>query len=157
MLKKLINQESEKSIEHCWLDLAAIAHAEISSEDSSYPIEGALSTASTGWRAAEPGKQIIRLLFEVPQSIRRIRLSFTEEHAPRLQEFVLRWLEQHGTQYKEIVRQQYVFDPNGSTEEIEDYKVDLRNLVAIELEIVPDLSGKPSVASLQELCLSCVS
>jgi len=53
--------------------------AEISSEDPSHPFENALQGGG-GWRAAAPGPQVIRLNFDEPQSIRRIRLTFREEH-----------------------------------------------------------------------------
>jgi hypothetical protein len=49
--------------------------------------------------------------------------------------------------YREIVRQQYVFSPGGSTLEVENYQVDLRELVALELWINPDVSGTTAFAS----------
>ena len=59
-----------------WKDLAEV---EITSEDAAHPIESALLPGSTsGWRAAEPGKQTIRLLFANPQRLRRIWLNFEE-------------------------------------------------------------------------------
>ena len=75
-----------------WLDLEAVARVEVTSEDAAHPIESALLTiGATGWRAESPGEQTIRLLFEVPQRLSRIRLLFREEKDERTQEFVLRW------------------------------------------------------------------
>jgi hypothetical protein len=62
-----------------WLDLAEIASVEITSEDAQHPIENALQERAGGWRAAGPGPQVIRLTFDQPQSIHRIRLEFREE------------------------------------------------------------------------------
>ena len=63
-----------------WLDLEAVARVEVTSEDAAHPIESALLTiGATGWRAQSPGEQTIRLLFEAPQRLRRIRLLFREE------------------------------------------------------------------------------
>ena len=58
-----------------WLDLETVARVEVTSEDAAHPIESALLTiGATGWRAQSPGEQTIRLLFEAPQRLRRIRL-----------------------------------------------------------------------------------
>jgi hypothetical protein len=47
-----------------WLDVSAIARVEVTSEDSQYPIESAFAEGDQrGWRAAERGKQSIRLFF----------------------------------------------------------------------------------------------
>jgi hypothetical protein len=46
-----------------WLDLERLAQVEITSEDAGYPIEAALIPgAGSGWRAAQPGEQTLRLL-----------------------------------------------------------------------------------------------
>ena len=75
-----------------WLDLDRVAEVEITSEDAAHPIESALLPhRSSGWRAAGPGEQTIRLLFAHPQRLRRIWLEFVEPSAERPQEFVLRY------------------------------------------------------------------
>ncbi len=72
-----------------WLDLEALARVEVTSEDAAYPIESALlPVGATGWRAESPGEQTIRLFFEAPQRLKRIRLLFREEKEARTQEFV---------------------------------------------------------------------
>jgi hypothetical protein len=54
-----------------WLDLDKAASVEVSSEDQNYPIESALlGDEKRGWRAAEPGSQTIRLIFDSPQRLR---------------------------------------------------------------------------------------
>ena len=60
-----------------WLDLGTIARVEVTSEDGQYPVESAFDEKDErGWRAAERGKQTIRLYFDTPQRLRRIRLRF---------------------------------------------------------------------------------
>jgi hypothetical protein len=49
------------------------------------------------------------------------------------------------------VRQQYNFSPPGVTHEFEDYAVDLVGVAALELRIVPDISGGEARASLAQL------
>src|SRR6266849_89984 len=75
-----------------WLDLDRAASVEVTSEEREYGIDSALVSGETqGWRAASPGTQTIRLLFDQPQRLRRISLAFEENEIKRTQEFVLRW------------------------------------------------------------------
>jgi hypothetical protein len=134
-----------------WLNLQQLATVEISSEDNAFPIEGALIRNGRGWRAAQTGQQLIRLIFDAPLYLRRIQLRFDETACERTQEFTLRWSPAEGEGSTEIARQQWNFSPEGSTTEIEDYAVNLENLSVLELAIVPDKSQRPCVASLASL------
>lgn len=136
---------------HRWLDLERAATVEVTSEDKNFPIESSLSTEHMqGWRAAEPGTQTIRLLFDEPQEIRCIALEFEEDEVKRTQEFVLR----SGGPFREIVRQQWNFSAPSSTRETEEYRVELSEVTILELTIVPDISGGPACASLKGLRLA---
>jgi len=150
MRKRLINPVSP--VDERWLDVQRLAQVELTSEDAAYPIEAALMpSAGSGWRAAQAGEQTIRLLFDEFQRVRRIQLVFQEDQQARTQEFVLRWSPDGGQSYREIVRQQYNFSPPGVTHEFEDYAVDLAGVAALELRIVPDISGGEARASLAQL------
>lgn len=137
-----------------WLDLDSTARVQITSEDPAFPIENALSLNpelnELGWRAATPGVQTITLLFDAPQTIRRIRLHFMEHKMERSQEFLLRYSSASDTD-REIVRQQWTFSPTGSTQEIEEYTVDLRSVTKLELVIDPDRGRLNSLAVLNAL------
>jgi len=138
-----------------WLNVEELAEVEITSEDTGHPIESALvSGGTTGWRAAGPGKQTIRLLFASPQRLRRIWLDFVETRIGRTQEYVLRWSPDGGQSFREIVRQQWNFSPEGATRQTEDHQVDLPAVTVLELSIIPDTSGGPSLASLAQLRLA---
>ncbi len=138
-----------------WLDVERHAEVEVTSEDPAYPIESVLQPGgAAGWRAAEPGAQTIRLRFDEPQRLERIRLVFEEREAARTQEFVLRWSARGGQTYREIVRQQYTFSPPGTTREAEEYRVDLDGVTALELRVIPDISGGDARASLKQLRLA---
>jgi hypothetical protein len=131
-----------------WLDLEQLARAEITSEDSRYPIESAFAPGCrSGWRADRSGLQIIRLVFDEPRHVRRVWLHFAEPAVVRTQEFVLRWRTADGQPPREVVRQQWVFSPKGSTHETEDYRVDLHDVTVLELAISPDISGRDVEAS----------
>ena len=141
-----------------WLDLERLAQVEITSEDADYPIESALIPGTgSGWRAAQPGEQTIRLLFDAPLRLKRIHLVFHEGERERTQEFVLRWSPDGGQSYREIVRQQYNFSPPEAVREVEDYDVDLDGVTALELRIEPDISGGSARASLAQLARCLVS
>jgi hypothetical protein len=138
-----------------WLDLDFLAQLEITSEDAAHPIESALLPGrSSGWRAAGPGAQTIRLLFAHPQRLRRIWLEFVEPVTERTQEFVMRWSQDGEQSFREIVRQQWNFSTQGATRETEDYRVDLSRVTVLELNIIPDISGGNAHASLAQLRLA---
>ena len=157
MRKRVIQQEAREipADDQDWLDLERLAEVELTSEDKAHPVEAALGRESgAGWRAQQPGKQTIRLLFDKPHRIRRIQLVFQEDGLERTQEFVLRWSPGSGTSCREIVRQQYNFSPPDTTRELEDYVVDLDGLTILELEITPDISDGGARASLAQARLA---
>jgi hypothetical protein len=134
------------------LNLGHLGAVEITSEDQAHPIEGALQPGDKrGWRAAEPGPQVIRVVFDEPQRLKRIQLVFEEEETQRTQEFVLSWSPDGGHSYSQIVRQQWNFSPPGTVRESEDYVVKLSDVTVLELRIVPDKSGGEAHASLASL------
>lgn len=157
MRKDIITPESQggKSSGLQWIDVENLARTEISSEDAAHPIESALrSGAGPGWRAAQPGPQTIRLIFDAPIKLRMVRVEFHEPAVARTQEFVLRWSADQGRTYREIVRQQYNFNPPGTTSEQEDYEVDLAGVTALELCITPAMGRSDVRASLAQLLLA---
>lgn len=137
------------------LDVAAIV--EVTSEDKDFQIESALLPSlehTRGWRAADPGIQQVRLLFDRPQELKRISLVFEEEEAARTQEFVLRWSSDSVGPFREFVRQQWNFSPPATTREVEEYNVTLSRVAALELIVIPDISGGSARASLKSMCLA---
>jgi len=130
-----------------WINLAETASVEVTSEDPDHPAERAFDCQTQdGWRAADPGEQKIGIVFDAPASIRRIRLRFKETEIERTQEFTLQWFDTRGASGL-VVRQQWNFSPTGSTEEVEDYHVNLEHISKIELAIRPGTTPG-SIASL---------
>ncbi len=137
-----------------WMDLEELAEVEVSSEDSQFPIDGALIEGDgRGWRAAEPGEQKLRIRFDAPQSLGVIHLVFEEAEYERVQEFTLQWSPDRGRTFHALVRQQFTFSPAGAVRETENYAVALKDVTDLELHIVPDVSRRPLVATLSELRL----
>ncbi|HEX2225821.1 MAG TPA: hypothetical protein VHM64_01690 [Candidatus Binatia bacterium] len=157
MRKRIISptsQDTPVANQH-WLNLEALADVEVTSEDAAHPIESALvAGAGRGWRAEEPGPQTVRLLFHEPQRIQRVNLLFQENERERTQQFVLRWSADAGQSYREIVRQQYNFSQPDTISESEEYTVALAGVTALELSIIPDISGGTARASLAHLRLA---
>ena len=157
MRKKIISPLQPEGMppELEWLNLDELAEVELSSEDAAHPIESALlQDRASGWRAAEPGEQKIRLLFYHPQHLRRIWLKFVEAERERTQEYVLRWSQDGGRSFQEILRQQWNFSPRGATYETEDLHVDLAAVTVLELTIIPDISGGGAFASLDRFWIA---
>jgi hypothetical protein len=130
-----------------WLNLCEIATVEVTSEDERFPIETVFANnGGPGWRAARPSKQVIRIIFDEPVAVRRIRIRFDEPESERTQEFTLSWSPAAGG-CREIVRQQWNFN-RGAATEIEDYALSLDGVAGLELAIQPDISSNNGVATL---------
>lgn len=156
MRKSLINQTvvEASGSEYQWLELARLASVEVSSEDKSFPIESALTPGEqSGWRASGSGKQVIRLLFDEPQQIKIIKLLFVEHEKARTQEYLLRWSQNNGPN-TEILRQQFNFSPPDIVRETEVHAVNLEDVTALELSIIPETGGGGAYASLASLKLA---
>ena len=135
MRKNLVSaiHNIDAASKHDWLELERVARVEVSSEAEGYPVEGALlNDGQRGWRANEPGIQTIRLLFDHPQTIRVVRVVFKEEESARTQEFVLRWLPEGTSDWKDVIRQQWNFSPPQTAIECEEYKIDLPSAGGLE-------------------------
>jgi hypothetical protein len=157
MRKRLITPtpKTVRSRGEGWLDIERAALVEFTSEDKNYPVESAfVSGEARGWRAAAPGAQTIRVVFDQPQKLKHISLVFEENETTRTQEFVLRWSSNDGNSFQEIVRQQWNFSHPSTKREIEEYQVELSNVTMLELIIVPDINGGDARASLKSLRLS---
>ena len=155
MRKQLVGQApqaSSKVPDEKWLDLNELAHVDLTSEDLAHPIENALTTGDSadGWRASTLGPQTIRIHFDKPQAVRLVHVRFVEKEQERAQEFLLSYL-RSGEPKREIVRQQWTFSPNGSSEQVENYHVNLTDVVTVELVIDPDRGLNRTPATLAEL------
>jgi hypothetical protein len=155
--KRLISvaPETVRSPGESRLNVEQTAIIEYTSEAKDHPVESAfISGQPLGWRAAAPGTQTIRLVFDQPQRLKHISLVFEENETTRTQEFVLRWSPDRGISSKEIVRQQWNFSPPETKREVEEYQVELSNVTVLELIIVPNISGGAAHASLKSMRLS---
>jgi hypothetical protein len=155
--RKISHASPEPGPQPGWLPVENLATVEFTSESASQPIEAVFRLSSetgSGWQADEPGAQTIRLRFEEPIDLQRIRIVVEERERVRTQQTVIRALSEPGGEWREVVRQQFNFSPSGATREQEDYVVTLPAVTALELEIIPDLSGGDARATLQQFRLA---
>jgi hypothetical protein len=138
------------SSEEGWLDLDHIAGVCVTSESPEYPVESILLDDAAGWRAAVPGTQLITIILDAPRPIRRIQLHFSEPDLERTQEFVLQWASAVAGERKELLRQQWNFSPHGSIAETEDIRVDLNNVLVLELVLNPDIRNGAALGTLKQ-------
>jgi len=132
-----------------------LASVEVTSEEAGYPIEFALlREGRRGWRAGSGGTQIIRIIFDEPQKLKRIQLIFEDAESTRTQEFVLRWSSDTEPSLREIVRQQWNFSQPNAVRETEDYALEIPEVRTLELVIVPDIKDGTVRASLRSLRLA---
>lgn len=132
------------------MDLASHARVRLTSEDRSHPIEAALQDhRREGWKAVSAGPQTLWISFDAPQPIREIHLRF-EATESRTQEFVLLASMDGGKSYRELVRQQFNFSRETTTEN-ESYSPGLVGVTDLKLTIVPDISGGDAKAGLRTL------
>ena len=153
MRKSVVSFENNtpESPSVAWMDLDAVASATMTSEDEAHPLERAITAAAAGgWKASTPGVQVIRFTFDTPKNVKHVRLIFKEEAKERSQEFALVAILRPEVR-KEIVRQQWSFNPGGSTTEVEDYTVELSDVVALELTIDPGRHDKTVFATLESI------
>jgi hypothetical protein len=154
--KRLISQTLPSPVLSAqdWLNVDRLASVEVTSEANGYPIESALLRGEKrGWRAASAGTQVIRLIFDEPQKLKRIWLVFEDAESTRTQEFVLRWSSYTDHSFREIVRQQWNFSQPSAVREAEDHAVEIPGVKTLELVIVPDVKGGDARASLRNLRL----
>jgi hypothetical protein len=123
-------QPAEARTTEGWPDVEKLASVQVTSEDPAYPIESVFSN-SGGWRAARESVCVSQ-----------------KRRFPERSNSFLRSSGPGGQPFREIVRQQWNFSPDGSTEELEDYRVDLNRVAALELTIQPEITGGKAVATL---------
>lgn len=135
-----------------WRDLTAEARVTASSEDVKFPIGLAVASPPAGeWRAAAAGEQSILVAFTEPSPVNRVRVVIRDGEHARTQELTVGWCAPGDDDFVIAVRQQFNFDPRGANVEVEEYALNLTHVSALEVRIVPDISGGLSVARLSEL------
>ena len=127
------------------------------SESTEHPVNDAFDTqrgpGGTRWVAGEPGEQAVILAFDTPQTIRQVILEVEEPEVARTQELQLAVSNDGAQTYRELLRQEYNFNPQDTTFKREDWTVSAEGITHLRLQIKPDKGGKPCRATITSLVL----
>jgi hypothetical protein len=134
-----------------WMSDTEIGDVEVVSEDRRYPIEQLLNDGSTdGWRAAHPGRQVVRVRSSRPRRLRRVVLESRTSDDERAQDYLPRCSSDGGTSVREFVRQRWNLSRKSPCE-TEDHRVDPDGITMVEIDITPDVGDDHAHTSLARL------
>ena len=128
-----------------WLDLDVVADVTIS------VCGQRIARGSGAWSAEWPGEQMIEIRFRRPTTVSRLRVVSTEVEQSRTQEMTIWASLRRGERHREILRQQFNFRPGGATAHVEECVLQLEDVSALHLRVVPSLDGRRAVARVSEL------
>ena len=140
------------------LSVADVATVQVTGEQADHPIDNAFDhnrgPGGSRWIADGPGQQTLILLFDSPQTIRRIGVEVEEPDVSRTQELSLSVSSNGGRTYRELVRQEFTFSPPGTSFERELWSILAEGVTHLRLEIKPDKGGRVGRATLTSLTLA---
>ena len=130
----------------------------VSSEAEGHPIANAFDDTrgpgATQWIAGETGEQKLIIAFHQIQTIRRVTMEVEERESSRTQEVHLAVSSNGGETYRELLRQEFTFNPDTTTWECEDWAVAEFNVTHVKLSIRPDKGRHDCIAKLTSLVLA---
>ena len=105
------------------LPLISLAEVQASSEAEGHPIllafDEGTGPGATYWKAGDPGEQTITVTFREPCTLVQVTMEVEEREVARTQEVQLSLSTDGGQTYRELVRQEFNFSPDGATWEKE--------------------------------------
>jgi hypothetical protein len=140
------------------IPIASVATVQVTSEQTDHPIDHIFDNrrgpGGSRWVADGPGEQTVILVFDRPQTIRRVGLEVEELEVQRTQELSVSLSSDGGRTYRELVRQEFTFSPPGTGFEREDWSVPAVAATHLRLDIKPDKGGRVGRATLTSLALA---
>ena len=127
-----------------WLDLEALAAVTITVGGER------VARSAHGWSADCPGEQMIEIRFRHSTSVSRLRVVSREVDQSRTQEMTIWACLRRGEGHREVLRQRFSFRP-GATAQVEEYALQLTEVSALQVRIVPCIDGRRAVARVSEL------
>jgi hypothetical protein len=138
-------------------DIAALATVLVTSESPDHPVDhlfdGRNGRGGTRWIASAAGEQTLILAFDTPQTIREVTLEAEELQTSRTQALTLALSRDGGRSYREVLRQEFVFSPPGTTFERENWRVPAEGVTHVRVVIQPDKGGAPHRATMTSLTI----
>jgi hypothetical protein len=140
------------------ISIADVATVQVTSEEADHPIDNAFDhnrgPGGSRWIADGPGEQTVILLFDSPQTIRKIGVEIEELAVVRTQELSVSVSSDGGRTYRELVRQEFNFSPPDTSFERELWSASAGAVTHVRLEIKPDKGGRVGRATLTSLTLA---
>ena len=140
------------------ISIADVATVQVTSERTGHPIDNAFDPSrgpgASRWIAGGPGEQSVTLVFDSPQTIRRIGIEVEELAVSRTQELSVSASSDGGRTYQELIRQEFNFSPPGTSFERELWSVSAGAVTHLRLEIKPDKGGQVGRATLTSLTVA---
>ena len=140
------------------ISIADVATVQVTSEQADHPIDNAFDhnrgPGGSRWIAGGPGDQTVILLFDSPQTIRKIGVEVEELAVSRTQELSVSVSSDGGRTYRELVRQEFNFSPPSTSFERELWSAPAGAVTHLRLEIKPDKGGRVGRATLTSLTLA---
>jgi len=140
------------------IPIADVATVQVTSEQAGHPIDNAFDErrgpGGSRWVADAPGEQTVILVFDSPQTIRKIGVEAEELAVSRTQELAVSVSSDGGRTYRELVRQEFNFSPPGTSFERELWSVSAGAVTHLRLEIKPDKGGRVGRATLTSLAVA---
>lgn len=128
------------------LDIIRNAEVIATSESENFPldniVDGSTGPGSSQWVAGTTGPQTLIFKFDTPQNITTIVYEIEEREVARTQEVCFEASTDSGAHFREILRHEYNFSPDGSTFQREELKLALPQTTELKMTIKPD-KGNP--------------
>ncbi len=122
-----------------------------------HPVENAFDgqsgSGASRWISETGGEHTLILAFDGPQAIHTLGLEIEETEEKRTQELEVSVSRDGGKMYREFVRQEFNFSPEGATFEREEWALNVEGITHLRLRIKPDKSGRLCRASITSLFL----
>jgi hypothetical protein len=139
------------------ISIADVATVQVTSEDADHPIDNAFDhnrgPGGSRWIGDGPGAQTVILLFDSPQTIRKIGVEIEELAVSRTQELSGSVSSDGRRTCRALVRQEFNFSPPGTSFERELWFTSEGAVTHLRLEIKPDKGGRGGQATLTSLTL----
>lgn len=139
------------------LDVPAIASVLVTSELPGHPVENAFDghggRGGSRWVSETGGEQTLILAFDAPQTIGTLGIEIEETGESRTQELLVSVSRDGGKTYRELLRQEFHFAPEGATFEREEWSIRMDSVTHLRLQIRPDKGGRLCRASITSLVL----
>jgi hypothetical protein len=158
--KQVIPQRSGESasFEGGEIAIADVATVQVTSEQADHPIDNVFDHSrgpgGSRWVADGPGEQTVILVFDSPQTIRKIGVEVEELAVSRTQELTMSVSSDGGRTYRELVRQEFNFSPPDTSFEREVWSAPAGAVTHLRLKIKPDKGGRVGRATLTSLTLA---